>query len=57
MAPQQGVTPDSSRPGSFVDKASPTLSVPNAAMDKNPDDASRLKTFLGILKQCVFLDV
>jgi len=57
MAPQQGATPDSSRPGSFIDKASPTLSVPNSAMDKTPDDASRLKTFLSILKQYVFLDI
>lgn len=31
--------------------STPTLSVPNSAVDKTPDDTSKLRMFLGILKK------
>jgi len=41
----------SATPNKSSGASTPTLSVPSAAMDKTPDEGSRLRTFLSILKK------
>jgi hypothetical protein len=49
---------ENARPGSTTNSATPSnaasrASTPGAGAEKPPDESSKFKTFLGILRKCV----